>query len=109
MGSRTENVELTVLCLIIIKPKLVGIKQFPITNGRYIVLLFKATEFEGLLDKEISHIQRIARHVYFLAEYHDQELRAQESEVSEILLMDYNEAMQNIQYEEARRELREAQ
>ncbi len=31
----------------IIKPKLVGIKQFPITNGRYIVLLFKATEFEG--------------------------------------------------------------
>ena len=94
MGTRTENVELTVLCLIqdgnrvllqnrvkedwkgytfpgghvetgesfvdaviremkeetgleIIKPRLVGIKQFPITNGRYIVLLFKATEFTG--------------------------------------------------------------
>ena len=94
MGHRTENVELTVLCLIqegnrillqnrvkedwkgytlpgghveagesfvdaviremkeetgldITNPRLVGIKQFPITNGRYIVLLFKATEFKG--------------------------------------------------------------
>ena len=94
MGHRTENVELTVLCLIqdgtrvllqnrvkedwkgytlpgghvepgesfvdavvremkeetgltISKPHLVGIKQFPIENGRYIVLLFKATEFVG--------------------------------------------------------------
>lgn len=94
MGHKTENAELTVLCLIqdgnrvllqnrvkedwkgytfpgghvevgesfvdavvremkeetgldIINPRLVGIKQFPITDGRYIVLLFKATEFEG--------------------------------------------------------------
>lgn len=94
MGRRTENVELTVLCLIqdgnrlllqnrvkedwkgytfpgghvepgesfvdavkremkeetgldILNPQLVGIKQFPIENGRYIVLLFKATEFSG--------------------------------------------------------------
>ena len=31
----------------IINPKLVGIKQFPITDGRYIVLLFKTTEFDG--------------------------------------------------------------
>ena len=31
----------------IINPSLVGIKQFPIDNGRYIVLLFKATEFTG--------------------------------------------------------------
>lgn len=92
--SRTENAELTVLCLIedhsrillqnrvkndwkgyslpgghvepgesfvdaviremkeetgleIRKPKLVGVKQFPIKNGRYIVLLFKTTEFSG--------------------------------------------------------------
>ena len=94
MGHSTENVELTVLCLIqdgnrlllqnrvkedwkgytfpgghvepgesfvaavvremkeetglnILNPRMVGIKQFPITGGRYIVLLFKATEFRG--------------------------------------------------------------
>ena len=94
MGHRTENAELTVVCLIqdenkillqnrvkedwkgstfpgghveagesfvdaviremkeetgltVTNPKLVGIKQFPITDGRYIVLLFKATEFTG--------------------------------------------------------------
>ncbi len=92
--SKTENVELTVLCLIedgdrlllqnrikkdwhgyalpgghvergesfvdaviremkeetgleITNPRLVGIKQFPIENGRYVVLLFKATEWLG--------------------------------------------------------------
>lgn len=91
---RTENVELTVLCLIqdgnrillqnrvkkdwqgytlpgghvepresfvdaviremkeetgldILKPRLVGIKQFPIDDGRYIVLLFKTENFRG--------------------------------------------------------------
>ncbi|MBO4347326.1 MAG: 8-oxo-dGTP diphosphatase [Lachnospiraceae bacterium] len=31
----------------IINPQIVGIKQFPIENGRYIVLLFKATKFSG--------------------------------------------------------------
>ena len=92
--DRTENVELTVLCLIedgsrillqnrtkkdwqgyalpgghveagesfvdavtremreetgleIIAPRLAGVKQFPIKNGRYVVLLFKATEWTG--------------------------------------------------------------
>lgn len=92
--SKTENVELTVLCLIedgdrlllqnrikkdwhgyalpgghvergesfvdaviremkeetgleITNPRLVGVKQFPIENGRYVVLLFKATEWLG--------------------------------------------------------------
>ena len=96
MGHKTENAELTVLCLIqdgnrillqnrvkedwkgytfpgghvepgesfvdavvremkeetgldILNPQLVGINQFPIDNGRYIVLLFKATEFIGEL------------------------------------------------------------
>ncbi|MBR1607010.1 MAG: 8-oxo-dGTP diphosphatase [Clostridia bacterium] len=92
--SRTENVELTVLCLLtdgdrmllqnrvkkdwqgytlpgghvepgesfvdavkremkeetgleIRHPRLVGVKQFPIREGRYVVLLFKAEEFSG--------------------------------------------------------------
>lgn len=92
--SRTENVELTVLCLItdgsrmllqnrtkndwqgytlsgghvepgesfvdaviremkeetgldIKNPRLAGVKQFPIEGGRYVVLLFKATEYTG--------------------------------------------------------------
>ena len=35
--------------LTIINPKLCGVKQFPIENGRYIVFLFSATEFEGEL------------------------------------------------------------
>ena len=94
--SRTENVELTTLCLVsrpgqvllqnrvkkdwqgyalpgghvengesivdsviremkeetgltIFAPKLCGIKQFPIENGRYIVFLFKTDRFEGEL------------------------------------------------------------
>ena len=92
--NRTENVELTVLCLIhkddkyllqdrikndwrgytlpgghiepnesivdavvremkeetgltVYNPKLCGVKQFPIDNGRYIVFLFSANEFSG--------------------------------------------------------------
>ncbi|MBO5486868.1 MAG: 8-oxo-dGTP diphosphatase [Eubacterium sp.] len=94
--SRTENVELTVLCLVhtenayllqnrvkedwkgyalpgghieagesivdavvremkeetgltILNPRLCGVKQFPIENGRYIVFLFVADNFEGEL------------------------------------------------------------
>lgn len=94
--NRTENVELTVLCLIedgdkillqnrakkdwqgyalpgghvepgesfvdaviremkeetgltILDPRLVGVKQFPLENGRYVVLLFKATRWSGNL------------------------------------------------------------
>ncbi len=94
--SRTENVELTVLCLIedgdrillqnrvkkdwqgytlpgghvepgesfvdaviremkeetgltVEDPRLAGVKQFPIENGRYVVLLFKATRWAGEL------------------------------------------------------------
>lgn len=92
--NRTENVELTVICLLtdgdrmllqnrtkkdwqgyalpgghvepgesfvdavkremkeetgleIINPRLAGIKQFPTRDGRYVVLLFKATEYSG--------------------------------------------------------------
>lgn len=105
--SRTENVELTVLCLIedgsrillqnrvkkdwrgyalpgghvepgesfvdavvremkeetgltVIEPRLVGVKQFPIENGRYVVLLFKVTEWTGSLNSsEEGHMEWI--------------------------------------------------
>ncbi len=33
--------------LTVIEPGLVGVKQFPIENGRYVVLLFKATKWTG--------------------------------------------------------------
>ena len=35
--------------LTVIDPKLVGVKQFPIEGGRYVVLLFKATQWSGEL------------------------------------------------------------
>lgn len=35
--------------LTVFAPKLCGIKQFPIENGRYIVFLFKTDRFEGEL------------------------------------------------------------
>ena len=33
----------------VLSPKLVGVKQFPIANGRYVVLLFKSDDFQGTL------------------------------------------------------------
>ena len=33
--------------LTVIDPRLAGVKQFPIENGRYVVLLFKATRWSG--------------------------------------------------------------
>ncbi|MDO4177182.1 MAG: 8-oxo-dGTP diphosphatase [Bacillota bacterium] len=33
--------------LTVINPRLAGVKQFPIENGRYVVLLFKATRWSG--------------------------------------------------------------
>ena len=35
--------------LAVYRPKLCGIKQFPIDGGRYLVLFFKADDFEGEL------------------------------------------------------------
>ncbi len=35
--------------LTIIDPRLVGVKHFPIENGRYVVLLFKSTQWSGEL------------------------------------------------------------
>lgn len=44
------------------KPRLSGVKQFPTKGGRYIVLLFKATEFEGqLTDSEEGHMEWIEK------------------------------------------------
>ena len=105
--SRTENVELTVLCLIengdkillqnrqkknwrgyalpgghvergesfidaviremkeetgltILDPRLAGVKQFPIENGRYVVLLFKATKWtETVVSSEEGQMEWI--------------------------------------------------
>ena len=51
----------------------------------------------------------IKTNVYFLAEYRDQELRAQETEAIEVLLMDYTNAMESIQYEGSKRLLSEAE
>ena len=46
--------------------------------------------------------------VYFLAEYSGQQLQAQDSEVSRIALMTYEEAMGVFQFENSRRILQEA-
>ena len=35
--------------LTVIAPRLVGVKQFPIDAGRYVVLLFRAERYEGTL------------------------------------------------------------
>lgn len=48
--------------LTIQKPKLVGIKQFPIDSGRYIVLLFEATQFTGeVVSSEEGEMEWIER------------------------------------------------
>ena len=47
--------------------------------------------------------------VHFLAEYHDQELKAQASEISQLVLMNYEDAMQSLTSEESKRELAAAE
>ena len=60
----------------ILNPRLVGIKQFPIEKGRYIVLLFKATEFTGTVvssdegEMEWIDIDRLAD-VNVVEDFHD--------------------------------------
>ena len=113
--SRTENVELAVLCLLtegdkillqnrvkqewhgyalpgghvepgesfvdaikremkeetgldILSPKLVGIKQFPIFNGRYVVLLFKTDKYSGTL---VSSEEGKMEWIWFMRMKHD--------------------------------------
>ena len=46
----------------IIKPKLCGVKQFPIEGGRYLVFLFETEEFTGeLTDSEEGKMTWILR------------------------------------------------
>ncbi|MBO4399236.1 MAG: 8-oxo-dGTP diphosphatase [Lachnospiraceae bacterium] len=48
--------------LTIQRPKLVGIKQFPIDSGRYIVLLFEAMQFTGeVVSSEEGEMEWIER------------------------------------------------
>lgn len=48
--------------LIIKNPRMCGIKQFPIEDGRYIVFLFKTDEFEGdLLSSDEGKMEWISR------------------------------------------------
>ena len=51
---------------------------------------------------------RMKHIVYFLAEFSNQFLRAQESELNSIHLMDYETAMSSFQFESSKRILREA-
>ena len=46
--------------LTILDPRLVGVKQFPLENGRYVVLLFKATRWSGdLISSEEGQMEWI--------------------------------------------------
>ena len=121
--ARTENVELTVLCLLhkdeayllqdrikkdwqgytlpgghiepeesivdavvremkeetgltVLNPRLCGIKQFPIENGRYLVFLFEATEYEGELissEEGTMHwvLEEILKNVNLVGDFED--------------------------------------
>ena len=51
---------------------------------------------------------RMKHIVYFLAEFSGQSLRAQESELNSIHLMDYETAMSSFQFESSKRLLKEA-
>lgn len=56
-----------------------------------------------------THKEPVMKHiVYFLAEYENQPLKAQEEELSSARLMTYEEAMAHFQFESSRRILTEA-
>lgn len=65
------------------------------------------TEDEHLIP--FTHKDPVMKHiVYFLAEYENQPLKAQEEEISAIRLMPYEEAMAAFQFESSRRILTQA-
>lgn len=48
--------------LTVLHPKLCGLKQFPIADGRYLVILFESDQFEGeLRDSEEGKMKWISR------------------------------------------------
>ena len=53
--------------------------------------------------------ERLKHVTYFIAEYENQEFKKQEEEVSDIKLMDYEEAFECFQYDNSRRVLKEAE
>ena len=62
--------------LTIINPRLCGVKHFPIKDGRYIVFLFEATEYEGeLCSSEEGRMHWIPveelQHVNLVNDFHD--------------------------------------
>ena len=53
--------------------------------------------------------ERLKHVTYFIGEYENQEFKKQEEEVSDIKLMDYEEAMESFQYDNSRRVLKEVE
>ena len=75
----------------------------------------EVTLLEGFRETDEHFLAREGRpndrktNVYFLAEYSEQDIKRQESEVSEIVLLDYETALQSLQSAESRRELEAAE
>lgn len=53
--------------------------------------------------------KRLKRVAYFIAKYENQKFKPQESEISNIRLMDYDEAMKSFQYDNSKRVLKEVE
>ena len=51
--------------LTVFNPKLCGVKQFPIQDGRYLVFLFKTNEFEGeVVSSAEGQMHWVAKKIY---------------------------------------------
>lgn len=85
-----------------------ALREIKEETGLEISLLpgFRAEDAHALVREGRPDVMK--RIVYFLAEYSAQVLRAQESEITEIRLMTYEEAGAAFQFESSRRILREA-
>lgn len=65
--------------LTVLNPRLCGVKQFPIENGRYIVFLFRADRYEGELtsseEGEMSWVRKDELHKVALVNDFDELIR----------------------------------